>query len=80
MERTLSIIKPDGVRQAGAFHIDDAAGSAYLPAQRDFVRRFGIQSVIGFGDVLPDNRERYRGPGCLWCSLSGIFRGAQTGE
>ena len=31
----------------------DAAGSEYVPAQRDFVEPFGIRSVVGFGGLLP---------------------------
>ncbi|QDU36111.1 Signal transduction histidine-protein kinase BarA [Maioricimonas rarisocia] len=38
----------------GVFYIEQAAGSPYLPAQDDFVLRYGIRSVIGFGDMLPD--------------------------
>jgi hypothetical protein len=35
------------------FHIPDAVGSTYVPAQDDFVIPFGIRSVIGFGGILP---------------------------
>ncbi|MCK9579696.1 MAG: hypothetical protein M0Q92_04510, partial [Methanoregula sp.] len=35
------------------FHIPDAVGSKYVPAQEDFVVPFGIRSVIGFGGILP---------------------------
>jgi signal transduction histidine kinase/CheY-like chemotaxis protein len=38
----------------GVFHVEEAPGSPYIPAQRDFVERFGVRSVLGFGDVLPD--------------------------
>jgi hypothetical protein len=34
------------------FHVSDAVGSPYIPAQDDFVRPYGIRSVIGFGGVL----------------------------
>ncbi len=37
----------------GVFHVAEADGSAFLPAQEDFVRPFGIRSVVGFGGVLP---------------------------
>jgi signal transduction histidine kinase/CheY-like chemotaxis protein len=38
----------------GVFHVEEARGSLYLPAQQEFVERFGIRSAIGFGDLLPD--------------------------
>jgi hypothetical protein len=34
------------------FHVPDALGSPYVPAQ-DFVREAGIRSVLGFGGLLP---------------------------
>ena len=37
----------------GVFHVRDANGSPYIPAQ-DFVTQYGIQSVVGFGGSLPD--------------------------
>jgi hypothetical protein len=33
------------------FYVAEAAGSAHIPAQ-DFVRRYGIRSVVGFGGAL----------------------------
>ncbi|MDX6474623.1 MAG: hypothetical protein QOH95_134, partial [Gaiellaceae bacterium] len=33
------------------FHVPDAAGSEFVPAQ-DFVEKFGILSALGFGGVL----------------------------
>jgi hypothetical protein len=35
------------------FHVADAAGSPYIPAQREFVIPHGIRSVLGFGGLLP---------------------------
>lgn len=35
-----------------AFHVAEAVGSPYIPAQRDFVVPFGIRSVLGFGGML----------------------------
>lgn len=35
------------------FHVADAVGSPLVPAQDDFVLRYGIVSVVGFGGVLP---------------------------
>jgi len=34
------------------FHIADAEGSPYVPAQQDFVVPFEIKSVLGFGSLM----------------------------
>jgi hypothetical protein len=39
-------------RRYDVFHVEDASGSPWVPAQ-DFVRTHGIGSVIGCGGVLP---------------------------
>ena len=39
-------------RTYNIFYVEKAPGSPYIPAQADFVLRFGIQSVIGFGGML----------------------------
>jgi len=39
-------------KRHGVFHVEDALGSPYIPAQDEFVVRFGIQSVLGFGGLL----------------------------
>ncbi len=39
----------------GVFHVPEANGSPYIPAQKDFVLRFGIRSVVGFGGSLPSD-------------------------
>jgi hypothetical protein len=36
----------------GVFHVPEAKGSPVIPAQ-DFVQRYGIHSVVGFGGILP---------------------------
>jgi hypothetical protein len=36
----------------GVFHVEEAAGSPYIPAQVQFVERYGIRSVVGFGGSL----------------------------
>lgn len=41
-------------RDYRVFHVADALGSAVIPAQEDFVVRYGVASVLGFGGVLPD--------------------------
>jgi len=35
------------------FHVPEAKGSPYIPAQSDFVIPYGIRSVLGFGGMLP---------------------------
>ncbi len=35
------------------FLVSEAKGSAYIPAQKDFVIPFGVRSVLGFGGILP---------------------------
>ncbi|HEX2692901.1 MAG TPA: hypothetical protein VHL12_02505 [Gemmatimonadaceae bacterium] len=40
-------------KRHGVFYVQEALGSPYIPAQDDFVRRFGIISVVGFGGMLP---------------------------
>lgn len=40
-------------RTYNVFHIAHAEGSAYIPAQDEFVRPFNIKSVLGFGGMLP---------------------------
>ena len=39
-------------RTYGVFHVEKALGSSLIPAQ-DFVTQHGVQSVLGFGGVLP---------------------------
>jgi hypothetical protein len=40
-------------RRYNVFHVPEALGSPYVPAQESFVIPFGIQSVLGFGSMLP---------------------------
>jgi len=35
------------------FHVPVARGSAYIPAQEEFVIPCGVSSVLGFGGLLP---------------------------
>lgn len=35
------------------FHVSEAVGSPFIPAQKEFVIPFGIKSVLGFGGMLP---------------------------
>lgn len=39
-------------RTYGVFHVERAAGSPFIPAQKEFVIRHGIESVVGFGGGL----------------------------
>ncbi|HZQ83085.1 MAG TPA: hypothetical protein VFB25_14010 [Gaiellaceae bacterium] len=38
-------------RTYGVFHVEEAAGSPFVPAQ-EFVERHGVRSALGFGGVL----------------------------
>jgi PAS domain S-box-containing protein len=35
------------------FHVEDAQGNPSIPAQADFIKPYGIRSVLGFGGLLP---------------------------
>jgi hypothetical protein len=35
------------------FHVEDALGSKYVPAQNTFVVPYGVKSALGFGGMLP---------------------------
>lgn len=39
-------------KRHGVFHVENALGSPFIPAQQEFVVRFGIRSVLGFGGLL----------------------------
>ena len=41
-----------GVPRYDVFHVEQALGSPHIPAQAEFVERYGIASVIGFGGLL----------------------------
>jgi hypothetical protein len=40
-------------KNLNVFHVPEAVGSSYIPAQESFVIPFGIKSVQGFGGLLP---------------------------
>ncbi len=46
------IVKELAGKRHGVFHVEDALGSPYIPAQQEFVVRYGIRSVLGFGGLL----------------------------
>lgn len=45
------IVKELAGKRHGVFHVENAVGSPYIPAQ-DFVEQYGIRSVLGFGGML----------------------------
>ena len=42
-------------RASNIFYVEKAKGSPFIPAQADFVERYGIESVVGFGGLLRDD-------------------------
>jgi hypothetical protein len=48
------VVKELGGKRQGVFHVENALGSAYIPAQQEFVARYNIRSVLGFGGMLPN--------------------------
>lgn len=55
-----SVINPDpellrdlSQKTFNIFHVPDAENSDYIPAQEDFIKPYGIKSVLGFGGILP---------------------------
>ena len=52
LEPSPEIIRELAGKRHGVFHVENADGSPYIPAQDDFVRKYGIRSVVGFGGML----------------------------
>lgn len=55
-----TVVQPDqsllldlAQRTFNVFYVPQALGSPYIPAQDNFVIPYGIESVLGFGGVLP---------------------------
>src|SRR5436305_6314261 len=46
------VVKELAGKRHGVFHVEDAFGSPYIPAQNEFLARYGIRSVLGFGGML----------------------------
>jgi hypothetical protein len=46
------VVKELAGKRHGVFHVEEALGSPYIPAQDEFVARYGIRSVLGFGGML----------------------------
>jgi hypothetical protein len=52
LEPSPDIIRELAGKRHGVFHVENADGSPYIPAQAEFVKRYGIRSVLGFGGML----------------------------
>jgi hypothetical protein len=46
------VMLDEGQHTFNVFHVADAVGSPVIPAQAEFVKPFGIRSVLGFGGLL----------------------------
>jgi hypothetical protein len=46
------LIKESAGKSYNVFHVEQAEGSPYIPAQDDFVKRYGVRSVLGFGGLV----------------------------
>lgn len=53
VETPASLLVDDEQRSYNVFYVPDARRSPDIPAQEEFVDRFGIRSVLGFGGLLP---------------------------
>lgn len=51
--RSDDVVRALGGKSYGVFHVEEAAGSPYIPAQAGFVDRYAVRSVLGFGGLLP---------------------------
>lgn len=47
------VVKELAGKRHGVFHVENALGSPYIPAQQEFVVRYGVSSVVGIGGMLP---------------------------
>jgi len=50
----LLMVDEDG-QTFNVFHVEEAPGSEYVPAQESFILPYKVRSVIGFGGALPSN-------------------------
>jgi hypothetical protein len=46
------VVRDTEGRSYGVFHVENAVGSPFIPAQEDFVLKYGIRSVVGCGGHL----------------------------
>lgn len=51
--RTAPTLLMDSEKSFNVFHVPEAQGSPYVPAQAEFVIPQKIRSVLGFGGLLP---------------------------
>ncbi len=56
VEPEQNLLVAPGEHAFNVFHVQEAAGSPYVPAQEAFVLKYGIRSVLGFGAPLPDGQ------------------------
>jgi hypothetical protein len=49
---TPETVRGTETRTYDVFHVEEARGSPHIPAQAEFVARYGIRSVVGFGGLL----------------------------
>jgi hypothetical protein len=47
-----SIVKDLGGKTYGVFYVPEALDSSYIPAQKDFIERYAVRSVVGSGGAL----------------------------
>ena len=52
LEPSPDVVKALAGKRHGVFHVEMLSGSPYIPAENEFVEKFGIRSVLGFGGVL----------------------------
>ena len=50
---SVSLLRDAAGKSYNVFYVGRALGSPLIPAQTEFVRPYGIKSVIGFGGILP---------------------------
>jgi hypothetical protein len=53
IQPTRGVVRELAGKSYGVFHVAEATGSRYIPAQ-DFVQQHDVRSVVGFGGTLPD--------------------------
>ena len=46
------LIQQSAGKSYNVFHVERALGSPYIPAQEDFVKPYGVRSVLGFGGLV----------------------------
>jgi hypothetical protein len=54
LESKPEIIRDLDQRTYHVFYVPTASGSPFIPAQQEFVVLHGVESVLGFGGMLPD--------------------------